>query len=95
MCCGGMAWDLPPRPGCLDVASQSFQLLVSAEIATLAPGVRKSSMNALQLLLADDLPTLPLYFRPNVTAASNRLVNWKPEYNSNGYTWNVWEWDLR
>ena len=52
-------------------------------------------MNALQLLLADDLPTLPLYFRPNVTAASNRLVNWKPEYNSNGYTWNVWEWDLR
>ena len=55
----------------------------------------QSSMNALQLLLADDLPTLPLYFRPNVTAASNRLVNWKPEYNSNGYTWNVWEWDLR
>ena len=36
-------------------------------------------MNALQLLLADDLPTLPLYFRPNVTAASNKLVNWKPE----------------
>ena len=28
------------------------------------------------------------------TAASNRLVNWKPEYNSNGYTWNVWEWEL-
>jgi peptide/nickel transport system substrate-binding protein len=69
--------------------------LISAEIGTLVPGVRKSSMNALQLLLADDLPTLPLYFRPNVSAASNRLVNWKPEYNSNGYTWNAWEWDLR
>lgn len=69
--------------------------LISAETGTLVPGVRKSSMNALQLLLADDLPTLPLYFRPNVTAASNRLVNWKPEYNSNPYTWNVWEWDLR
>ena len=52
-------------------------------------------MDALQLLLADELPTLPLYFRPNVTAASNRIVNWKPEYASNGYTWNVWEWDLR
>ncbi len=52
-------------------------------------------MNTLQLLIADDLLTLPLYFRPNVTAASNRLVNWKPEYGSNGYTWNVWEWDLR
>jgi hypothetical protein len=36
-------------------------------------------MNTLHLLLADDLPTLPLCFRPNLTAASNRLVNWKPE----------------
>jgi peptide/nickel transport system substrate-binding protein len=69
--------------------------LISAEIGTLVPGVRQSSMNTLQQLLADDLPTLPLFFRPNVTAASNRLVNWRPEYNSNGYTWNVWEWDLR
>jgi peptide/nickel transport system substrate-binding protein len=69
--------------------------LLAAEIGTLVPGIRQSSMNALQLLLADDLPTLPLYFRPNVTAASNRLVNWRPEYNSNGYTWNAWEWDLR
>ena len=69
--------------------------LISAESGTLVPGVRQSSMNALQLLLADDLPTLPLYLRPNVSAASNRLINWKPEYNSNGYTWNAWEWDLR
>jgi peptide/nickel transport system substrate-binding protein len=69
--------------------------LISAQIGTLVPGVRRSSTNTLQLLLADDLPTLPLYFRPNVSAASNRLVNWKPEYNSNGYTWNAWEWDLR
>ena len=52
-------------------------------------------MNALQLLMAEELPTVPLYFRPNVTAASNRLANWKPEYASNGYTWNVWEWDLK
>ena len=48
-----------------------------------------------KLLLAEDLPTIPLYFRPNVTAASNRVANWKPEFASNGYTWNVWEWDLR
>jgi ABC-type oligopeptide transport system substrate-binding subunit len=38
--------------------------LISAEIGTLAPGVRQSSMNTLQLLLADDLPTLPMCFRP-------------------------------
>ena len=52
-------------------------------------------MSALQLLMADELPTVPLFFRPNVTAASDHLVNFKPEYAANGYTWNVWEWDLR
>jgi len=57
--------------------------------------VRTSAMNSLQLLMADELPTLPLFFRPNVSAASNRIANFKPEYASNGYTWNVWEWDLR
>ena len=52
-------------------------------------------MNSLQLLMADELPTLPLFFRPNVSAASNRIANFKPEFAANGYTWNVWEWDLR
>ena len=52
-------------------------------------------MAALQLLLAEELPSIPLYFQPNVTAATDRLVNYKPEYASNGYDWNVWEWDLR
>jgi peptide/nickel transport system substrate-binding protein len=69
--------------------------LINTQASTLVPSTRSSAMNALQLLIADELPTMPLYFRPNVTAASNRLVNWKPEFASNGYTWNVWEWDLR
>jgi peptide/nickel transport system substrate-binding protein len=69
--------------------------LIGTQAGTLVPGTRAAAMNALQLLMADELPTLPLFFRPNVTAASNRLANWKPEYASNGYNWNVWEWDLR
>jgi peptide/nickel transport system substrate-binding protein len=76
-------------------ANQSADQLINQEANTLVPATRQSAMNALQLLMADELPTMPLYFRPNVTAASNRLVNWKPEFASNGYTWNVWEWDLR
>jgi peptide/nickel transport system substrate-binding protein len=69
--------------------------LVNSEANTLNPSSRKASMDALQLILADELPTLPLFFRPNVSAASNRLVNFRPEYAANGYTWNVWQWDLR
>jgi peptide/nickel transport system substrate-binding protein len=75
--------------------SQVADTLINQQANTLVPGSRKAAMDALQLLLAEDLPTIPLYFRPNVTAASNRLANWKPEFASNGYTWNVWEWDLR
>jgi peptide/nickel transport system substrate-binding protein len=69
--------------------------LINTQANTLVPGTRKAAMDALQLLLAEELPTIPLFFRPNVTAATNRLANWKPEYAANGYTWNVWEWDLR
>jgi peptide/nickel transport system substrate-binding protein len=75
--------------------SQVADTLINQQANTLVPGTRKAAMDALQLLLAEDLPTIPLYFRPNVTAASNKLANWKPEFASNGYTWNVWEWDLR
>jgi peptide/nickel transport system substrate-binding protein len=69
--------------------------LINTQINSLVPQVRTTSMSSLQLLMADELPTLPLFFRPNVTAASNRLINFKPEYASQGYNWNVWEWDLR
>jgi peptide/nickel transport system substrate-binding protein len=75
--------------------STAADQLIAQQAGTLVPSTRKASMDALQLLLADDLPTIPLYFRPNVTAASDHIANWKPEYASNGYTWNVWEWDLR
>jgi peptide/nickel transport system substrate-binding protein len=69
--------------------------LINQQITSLVPNVRVSAMSSFQLLMADELNTLPLFFRPNVTAASNRLTNYKPEYASNGYNWNVWEWDLR
>jgi peptide/nickel transport system substrate-binding protein len=76
-------------------SNPSADQLIGQEINSLVPNTRSASMNALQLLMADELPTMPLYFRPNVTAASNRLINYKPEYAANGSTWNIWEWDLR
>jgi peptide/nickel transport system substrate-binding protein len=75
--------------------NSSADSLIQNEANTLNTSTRKASMDALQLLLAEELPTIPLYFRPNVSAASNRVVNFKPEFASNGYTWNIFEWDLR
>lgn len=75
--------------------NSSVDQLIAQETGTLVPGARQAAMFSLQLVLANELPMVTLYYRPNVTAASNRLANWKPEYASNGYTWNVYEWDLR
>jgi len=69
--------------------------LIQTEANTLNMSVRKPAMDALQLLLAEELPTINLYFRPNVYAAANKVANFKPEFASNGYTWNIWEWDVR
>jgi peptide/nickel transport system substrate-binding protein len=69
--------------------------LLFQQINSLVPSVRQSAMGSFQLLMADEMPVVPLFYRPNVTAASNRLANYKPEFASNGYNWNVWEWDLR
>jgi peptide/nickel transport system substrate-binding protein len=75
--------------------NSTVDTLLTQQANTLILGQRKGAMDTLQLLAADELPTMPLYFRPNVTAASNKIVNWKPEFASNGYSWNAWEWDLR
>jgi peptide/nickel transport system substrate-binding protein len=69
--------------------------LIARQAAILGVDERRGILAALQLIVADDLPTLPLFFRPNVSAASDRLVNFRPEYASTGYTWNAWEWDLQ
>jgi peptide/nickel transport system substrate-binding protein len=76
-------------------SSSTADQLIATESGSLVPAARQSAMFPLQLLLADDLPMVTLYYRPNVTAATNRLANWQPEYAANGYTWNAWQWDLR
>jgi peptide/nickel transport system substrate-binding protein len=75
--------------------NQAADQLINTEANTLVNATRKTAMDTLQLLLAEELPTVPLYYRPNVSAASQRIVNFRPEFASNGYTWNVWEWDIR
>jgi peptide/nickel transport system substrate-binding protein len=75
--------------------NSTMDTLLNQQANTVVLAQRKGPMDTVQLIAADDLPTIPLYFRPNVTAASNKIVNWKPEFASNGYTWNAWEWDLK
>jgi peptide/nickel transport system substrate-binding protein len=45
-----------------------------------------------QKIFNDELPTLPLYQRVNITTAANGLQNWKPTPTLTPPTWNAYEW---
>lgn len=47
-----------------------------------------------QILWAQELPSIPLYFRADVSATNNSLLNVKPTGNTTGITWNAntWVW---
>lgn len=46
----------------------------------------------LEVVLADDLPALPLYFRVDVSVTKKGLKNWKPTGTLQPVSWNAYEW---
>ncbi|HBG43371.1 MAG TPA: peptide ABC transporter, partial [Firmicutes bacterium] len=45
-----------------------------------------------QALWSEELPSIPLYFRVDVSAAHKNLQNVKPTGNTTPITWNVQNW---
>jgi len=68
--------------------------LLDAGLATLDKAERTKIYQDWQVIFNTELPTLPLFARPNTTAASKRLKNIKPGMSSIGETWNIHEWEL-
>jgi len=61
---------------------------------SLDPSFRRIAMNEAQGIWQADLPVLPLVLRPITTAASTKLLNFRPTPALAGETWNVEQWDL-
>lgn len=68
--------------------------LLAAGMATLSQEERARIYRQIQRILMDDLPSLPLFYVPNVSAASRKLTGFRPGIGAIGETWNVHEWDL-
>ena len=68
--------------------------LLDDGLATLDKAERTKIYQDWQVLFSDALPTLPLFARPNTTAASKRLKNILPGMSSIGETWNIEAWEL-
>lgn len=68
--------------------------LLDLGLATLDGGLRMAIYREVQSILAEELPILPLTLLPITSAATERLVNYKPAMSAGGETWNIHEWDF-
>ncbi len=57
-------------------------------------GARRQVYLRVQELLAQEVPVIPLYFRSNVDAVRDTVVNYKPNPIQAGNLWNAREWGL-
>lgn len=71
-----------------------FDALVMQQSSMLSQADRKPIFQKLTKKWTEDLPTLPLFQRLNVTAAVPQLKNFKPTPTSTPETWNIHEWFL-
>ena len=55
---------------------------------------RKAAYSEHQKLFTEDLPSVPLYQRLNISAAKVALKNFKPTPTQTAPTWNIQEWEL-
>jgi peptide/nickel transport system substrate-binding protein len=67
---------------------------LAAGLATLDKAERTKAYVEFQKIIMEDLPTLPLFARPNTTAVSNKVKNVLPPMSSSGETWNIDQWDI-
>src|ERR1051326_3427971 len=61
---------------------------------SLDPSFRRVALKEAQTIWQSDLPVLPLLLRPITTAASTRLVGFRPTPAPAGETWNIEQWSL-
>ncbi|MDR3590262.1 MAG: peptide ABC transporter substrate-binding protein [Negativicutes bacterium] len=55
---------------------------------------RRQTYLRIQELIVADVPVIPLYFRSNLDAVRDTVVNYKPNPTPSGNLWNAWEWGL-
>ncbi len=55
---------------------------------------RKQAYFRIQELMMEEAPVIPLYFRSNIDAVRDTVVNYKPNPSQAGNLWNAREWGL-
>lgn len=55
---------------------------------------RKAMMKRVQEIFAEELPAIPMYFRPVVAVSVPQLKGLSPTGTQTPASWNAWEWEL-
>lgn len=55
---------------------------------------RRQKYFRIQEIMMQEYPVIPLYFRANIDAVKNTVVNYRPNPTPAGNLWNAWEWAL-
>ncbi len=56
---------------------------------------RKEIYHEVQEILAEDVPSLFIYFNEDIVAVPGNLQNFRPNPTQAGNTWNIYEWKLK
>lgn len=71
----------------IDVLTEQAVRLVDVE-------QRRQRYYRIQEIMMQEYPVIPLYFRSNIDAVKNTVVNYRPNPLPAGSLWNAWEWAL-
>jgi peptide/nickel transport system substrate-binding protein len=74
--------------------NEEFDKLGLQQASELSQAKRKEIISKMLKIWTDELPSLPLFQRLSVTAASPKLENFKPTPSQTPETWNIHEWFL-
>jgi peptide/nickel transport system substrate-binding protein len=61
---------------------------------TLDIEARKQIYFRIQEIITTDYPVIPLYFRANIDAVKDTVINYQPNPTPSGNLWNSWQWGL-
>jgi len=74
------------------VNDQMIDQLLAKGNSTIDATARKQTYQQLLKYITDQVYTIPLYLRPNITLTDNKVGNYFPNPTSAGNQWNIGEW---
>jgi peptide/nickel transport system substrate-binding protein len=85
-------WGCKGESNYLNYCNRAATALLEKSNSTLDPKVRRSLFQKADKLFANDVPTIPLYSRPNPLIWKSSLVGLKNNPSLTGFAWNLEQW---